>query len=378
MNANRKLKPSALPPRPLPLRVAAGLGLAVLLAHLWLLSGHLMPVAVQPARDAPPLSFATRRIEAAPTPPAAAMTRPAARSQASFASPPAPVSRPSAPNRVDRTETSAEAQAEQVAKATQEAAPTPAEAATQRTDAALPAEPADTSQATTEPAAPPPAEPAQHAATPQVPGSARLRYELNGQSRGFRYSADGELTWQQDGQRYEARMLIQGLLLVRPRVMTSTGELGLEGVVPRRFSDKTRTEQATHFQPERGRILFSSNAPEAPWQPGAQDRVSLFFQLAGLLAAEPARYTAGTQIKLLTAGTREADTWTFTVMGTPTLALPIGEQATLALKREPRREYDQTIEIWFAPALGYLPARIRITQANGDVIDQRLAAIERL
>ncbi len=173
-------------------------------------------------------------------------------------------------------------------------------------------------------------------------------------------------------------MVISGLLLVRPRVMTSAGELGAEGVVPRRFSDKVRTEQATHFQPERGRIVFSSNAPEAPWQPGTQDRVSLFFQLAGLLAAEPARYTPGVQVQLPTAGSREVDTWTFTVTGTPTLELPAGPQPTIALRREPRREYDQSIEIWFAPALGYLPARIRIRQGNGDVIDQKLAAIEPL
>ena len=59
-----------------------------------------------------------------------------------------------------------------------------------------------------------------------------------------------------------------------------------------------------------------------------------------------------------------------------TLALPLGEQATVALRREPRRRYDQAIELWFAPALGYLPVRIRITQPNGDVLDQRLAAVE--
>ena len=210
----------------------------------------------------------------------------------------------------------------------------------------------------------------------QLPGSVRLQYELSGQSRGLNYSANALLTWHNEVTRYEARLLISGLLLLTPRLSISAGELGPQGVAPRRFSDKARSEQATHFQPERGRIVFSNNAPEAPWQPGVQDRLSLFFQLAGMLAGEPKRYGPGTQVRVPTTGTREVDTWTFTVTGTPTLTLPSGEQATVALRREPRRAYDQTIEIWLAPHLGFVPVRMRITQGNGDVLDQKLASLQ--
>ena len=45
--------------------------------------------------------------------------------------------------------------------------------------------------------------------------------------------------------------------------------------------------------------------------------------------------------------------------------------AAVKLTRNPRREYDQKVEIWLAPALAYLPARIRMTQANGDFVDQQ-------
>ena len=210
----------------------------------------------------------------------------------------------------------------------------------------------------------------------QLPGSVRLQYELSGQSRGLNYSANALLTWHNEVTRYEARLLISGLLILTPRLSISAGELGPQGVAPRRFSDKARSEQATHFQPERGRIVFSNNAPEAPWQPGVQDRLSLFFQLAGMLAGEPERYGPGTQVRVPTTGTREVDTWTFTVTGTPTLTLPSGEQATVALRREPRRAYDQTIEIWLAPHLGFLPVRMRITQGTGDVLDQKLASLQ--
>ncbi len=360
MTANHKLKPSPqalLPaarqrPRPLPLGLALALAAGVTLVHLWLLWGADL-LALQPQRQAgAPLSFGTRQVPPSPASSAPPATTPARRPVAAQAA---------------------------------AAADTPAspEAAA---DAAAAAATAPRPQTEPEAAAPPPEAPATLAATPaheaaaapQLPGSVRLRYELSGQARGLGYSAEGQLQWQQDGQRYEARMLISGFLLLNARSMSSVGELGPQGVAPRRFADRSRGEQATHFQPEKGRILFSSNAPEAAWQPGAQDRLSLFFQLAGLLAAEPARFTDGTQLRLLVAGTREADTWTFAVTGRPTLELPVGRQATVALRREPRREHDQTIEIWLAPALGYLPARIRITQGNGDVVDQKLAAVEPL
>ena len=59
------------------------------------------------------------------------------------------------------------------------------------------------------------------------------------------------------------------------------------------------------------------------------------------------------------------------------LDLPFGETATLKLSRQPRREFDQKVELWYAPALGYLPVRSRITQANGDFVDQQLSELTR-
>ena len=44
--------------------------------------------------------------------------------------------------------------------------------------------------------------------------------------------------------------------------------------------------------------------------------------------------------------------------------------------RNPRQAYDQKVEVWLAPQLGYLPARIRITETNGDSIDQQWSASE--
>jgi hypothetical protein len=139
---------------------------------------------------------------------------------------------------------------------------------------------------------------------------------------------------------------------------------------------RTRGEQAVHFQPETGRIVFSANTAPVPWQPGAQDRLSLPFQLSAMIAAEPARFAPGAQVSILTASARSAEPWVFAVMDSQPLDLPIGLQNALRLRREPRHPYDQAVEIWFAPALGHLPVRILLSQGNGDVFDQRLSNIK--
>ena len=208
-----------------------------------------------------------------------------------------------------------------------------------------------------------------------MPGSALLSYQVSGRWRGFELSAGAEIDWQQDGQRYQARMVISSFLLPG-RSQTSVGEIGPDGLSPRRFSERTRGEQAVHFQPETGRIVFSANTAPVPWQPGAQDRLSLPFQLAAMIAAEPTRFVPGTQVSILTASTRSAEPWVFGVMERQDLDLPIGWQNALRLRREPRHQYDQAVEIWFAPALGHLPVRILLSQGNGDVFDQRLSSIK--
>ncbi len=162
--------------------------------------------------------------------------------------------------------------------------------------------------------------------------------------------------------------------LLGSRVQTSTGQLGSDGLEPARFSDRLRSEQAAHFVRDQGKVVFSANTPEAPLLQGAQDRLSVLFQLAAMLAGEPQRYPPATTITLPIVGPRDADTWLFTVGEPETLHLPGGELATLKLTRNPRSEYDQRLELWLAPSLGYLPVRLRLSQANGDVLDQQWRA----
>ena len=213
-------------------------------------------------------------------------------------------------------------------------------------------------------------------ATFKAPDAAFLKYQVQGQAKGFNYWASAELNWQQDGKTYDARLEVSAFLL-GSRVQTSKGALGAEGLMPSRFGDKTRSELAAHFQRDKGIISFSANSPDAPLLNGAQDRLSVVLQLGSLLAADPTRFPSGTMLSFQTVSQREAEVWQFLVEKEEMLQLPFGDISAIKLNRKPRREFDQHIELWFAPTLGYLPVRLRITNANGDFVDQLLSKVEK-
>ena len=225
-----------------------------------------------------------------------------------------------------------------------------------------------------EPAAPvrPPREATLAVGAVVLPASVRLRYQVAANK--FPFSLNAELLWRQDGAQYEARLSMGAF--GQSRVQTSRGEIGPQGLLPTRFSDKYRSEVAAHFERDKGRISFSANTPDVPLLAGAQDYLSVMLQLAAMMAGEPERYPVATTLTMQIAGPRDAEVWLFTVERPETLALPGGEQKTIKLLRHPRRPFDQQVELWFAPALAYLPVRLRISEANGDYLDQKWVSSE--
>jgi hypothetical protein len=362
MNTPTARQAPALPARPL-----IALTSLVALAHVLLLQAA--PLAWGPVPDpqaAAPRPFITRTLEIKPEPAVAS----------------APAAPPVRPRPVRRRAPVSQANR---APAPDLIAPPAIESiALPTSDSTAPVEPpgppAENTTATTEPVAPTPVEappplPGANTAL-TIPGSVRLKYAMTGRSKNMDYSAFAQLDWLQDGQTYDAKMVVSALFL-GSRSMTSSGRITADGLAPTRFLDKSRSERAAHFQADKGTITFSANTPDAPWLRGAQDRLSVFLQLGSLLAGAPASYPVGSSVSLYTAGPREADTWTFTVESEETLQLPAGEAATLKLTRKPQRDYDQTVEIWFAPSMDYLPVRSRITQQNGDFVDQQLRVVEK-
>ena len=201
-----------------------------------------------------------------------------------------------------------------------------------------------------------------------VPGSTRLKYDVSGVVKGFKYYVSGELLWLQDGKTYDARLEISHFLL-GSRVQTSKGALTALGLEPLRFGDKVRSEVAAHFQRAKGLVSFSANTPDVPLLPLAQDQLSVFVQLAAMWGAKPARFDPGLQLPFQAVGPRSAENWVFVVGATERLGVDGREMEATKLLRENSADYGVRVEVWLAPALEYLPARIRLTQSNGDEVD---------
>jgi hypothetical protein len=336
---------------------------------------HALVLQTAPLRFGPALApeaphapaFVTRRIEAPPVREPAApppTVQPVAKPPA-IKKKKAAVQRPPAQETIEFV---APTEPEPVLTAEASAPEPPPEAAVPEPETAAEAPAASAESA-------PPAGPSQTPVTAiALPASARLDYKMTGSAKGLTYYANAELAWNNAGSAYDARMTVSALFL-GARSLASQGQLGPEGLAPSRFSDKSKSEVAAHFEPDKGQISFSANTPTVPWVKGAQDRVSVFMQLGGMLAGQPERFAPGASISLYTVGPRDADTWTFLVEAEEQLELPMGALRTLKLTRQPRREYDQKVEIWFAPALGYLPVRSKVTQHSGDFIDQQLRAV---
>jgi hypothetical protein len=198
-----------------------------------------------------------------------------------------------------------------------------------------------------------------------VPASIKLIYEV--QANKFPYSLNGELVWIHTNRGYQASLMFGAFGLKRSQ--TSRGQIGPEGLMPERFSDKFRSELAAHFNRPLGKVTFSANTPDVALLAGAQDRLSVLIQLAAMAANEPERFTSSATLTIQTIGPRDSDLWLFTVRESEPLSLPGGKLEVIKLTRNPRQAYDQQVDIWLAPSLGYLPARIRITESRGDYVD---------
>lgn len=357
---------------------AALLVLAVSLVHAWVLSGAPLWWTPEKRENLRPQAMVTRTLEAS-TPRAAQV--PTVKPSRAARTPPNAIE---PPTESATAPTSQDANAPYAAPSVATQTDTQALAAPQElTDLTAPvALPARSAAAVDLPpfkrAAPdaPEASNLTIATSFKAPASAVLSYKMQGQAKGLTYWANGELQWQQDGQRYDARLEVSAFL-VGSRTQTSTGTLGPEGLMPTRFGDKTRSELAVHFQRDKNIISFSANSPSVPLLKGAQDRLSVIIQLGALLAGDPERYPTGTMLSFQTASQREAEVWQFSVEKEEMLPLPYGNVMAVKLNRSPRREFDQRIEVWLAPELGYLPVRLRVTNANGDWIDQALKSVEK-
>ena len=201
------------------------------------------------------------------------------------------------------------------------------------------------------------------------PPSMRMAYDFEG-IISSPYTGKAELVWQRDGDAYVTQLFIRkfGLDL---QVWTSKGTVTAQGLTPNTFVSKRigSSEISAQFLRPQGQIKFSAETPDAVLEPGAQDQLSVFMQLAGLLAAEPKQWATGKTITFQAIGDRYAEEWTFEASAQESVKLASGTVPATKFTHAPTAERSQKLELWYGASAGYLPLRIRITESNGDFLD---------
>ncbi len=214
------------------------------------------------------------------------------------------------------------------------------------------------------------------------PPSTRLTYKLVGNYRGEIHGS-ARVQWVRVGPRYQVHMDVSvgpSFAPLMSRNMTSDGELGEAGLVPRRYDEATKLpfqsprRVAVQFTPE---TVTLANGSTREAMAGVQDTASQFVQMTWLFTTRPELLRVGNSISLPLALPRRMDRWTYDVLAEQRLATPVGELDTFHLK--PRRADDRprgelSAEVWFAPSLQYLPVRIRIQQDAETYIDLMMDA----
>ncbi len=207
------------------------------------------------------------------------------------------------------------------------------------------------------------------------PRSTRLSYVLTGNFRGELHGT-AQVEWIKQGSRYQVHLDAVVGLPVAPlftRRMSSEGRLADDGLAPERFDQdskmafRPRHRATLHFD---GETVRFTNGRRRAAGPGVQDSASQFVQVSYLFNTRPELRQAGRVIAFPLAMPGDVEPWAYVVGESEPLWTPFGEIDTLHVKpQRTARPGNLTAEMWVAPALRYLPVRIRLRQDESTFID---------
>lgn len=211
------------------------------------------------------------------------------------------------------------------------------------------------------------------------PPSTRLRYALVGHWRGP-LEGRAQVEWLRAGDRYQVHLDIVIGAPFAPlitRQMSSDGRLGADGLRPERYDERTRVLWRTPLvQTVRveGPQVRLANGRMVSRPPGLQDAVSQFVQLAWQFTREPWRLVPGQVVTLPLALPRRVGLWHYDVRDVETIDTPAGPVEALRLEPRVRAHggADLIPEVWYAPALQYLPVRILVRHDDESFVDMTI------
>jgi Protein of unknown function (DUF3108) len=207
------------------------------------------------------------------------------------------------------------------------------------------------------------------------PESTRLSYKLGGYWRGDLHGS-ARVDWQLQGEQYQTSVVVN-FLFIEPFSMTSQGRITPEGLYPQAYQEtELGQRRVLGFTDD---SLTLGNGARVPRTPQVQDAASQFVELAFRMVTGRAKLEVGQVIRYQMVRPEGVDEWVYDVVSEDTLDTPrLGPVRAFHLKPRPlaRPRGPVTMEMWYAPSLDYLPARIKIFRGAGSyvdlVIDRRL------
>lgn len=205
------------------------------------------------------------------------------------------------------------------------------------------------------------------------PASTRLSYKLQGYFRG-EFSGNARVQWQRSAERYQAQVDVNVALLLNMR-MTSQGRITPTHLWPESYEEDRRGKRRiARFGDQ---VLQLDDGRTLPRPAHLQDAASQFVQLAQDFATGRSRLAVGEIVRLTMGRPGGVDDWTYDVVAQDTLDTPLGKLQAFHLKPRPLANPRGKVyaEMWFAPALQHLPARIKLTMNEEIWLDLTLASV---
>ncbi|WP_175909242.1 DUF3108 domain-containing protein [Burkholderia sp. BCC1640] len=181
----------------------------------------------------------------------------------------------------------------------------------------------------------------------------------------------GTIHWRTDGRTYDLSVSMP-VPFVGPFSYRSEGRIDAFGVAPDRYVEKRgkRPEDIAIFNREIRQVVFTRTPNNAPLPDGVQDRFSMLMQLSGLVRGNPSAYQPGVTQQFFVIDNNNGETWPITVIGDEDVQTQAGIVRARHFMRLPRRDGDtRRIDMWLAPSLGWLPARLVQSEPNGSQIE---------
>ena len=213
-----------------------------------------------------------------------------------------------------------------------------------------------------------------------LPPSAELHYGVTAKHSGLTLKGNTRIRWTASGNRFDIAVETKANLLGKLLESHSEGTVNEYGLAPLKLTEK-RFRKPPHtvtFGREDRTVRFSESATTYPLKGGEQDRTSISWQLVSMARAAPDKLKPGTEWKFFVAGRKNAEIWSFRVMGPKTVSTPMGNVTAIHISKQPSESREQQqLDVWLAPSMDGYPVRILFKDSNGTDLDQVLQRIDR-